>query len=234
MPGQNIISDIFSLSFQLELGLRLIFSCLAGALVGYERKRRLKEAGMRTHIMVALAACVYAICSKYGFFDVLQIDGTSVDVSRISSNLVTGVCFLGAGMIFVRSKAIRGLTTAAGIWAVSGIGLCFGCGLYIIGVFSTLLIGLIQYALHNTFIKIEGSSMKEVTFVIDNKNEVMDEFISELKKLDSQLSISSVSKRENNYDIIMIKVNLRVTHGDLTDDMWSFVKRYPYVISSTI
>lgn len=234
MPGQNIISDIFSLPFQAELVMRLVVSCIAGALVGYERKRRMKEAGMRTHIMVALAACLFAMCSKYGFFDVLVNESVRIDVSRIASNIVTGVCFLGAGMIFVRSKSISGLTTAAGIWAVSGIGLCFGCGLYIIGVFATLLIAIIQYALHNTLIRIEGTSMREITFVIDNNEDVMDEFISELKKLDPQLTISSVSKRENNYNIVMIRVNLRTTHCDLTDDMWSFVKRYPYVISSSL
>ncbi|MBO4510815.1 MAG: MgtC/SapB family protein, partial [Lachnospiraceae bacterium] len=77
MFGQNLINDIFGLPFQIELILRLVLSCLAGAVIGYERKKREKVAGMRTHIIAALASALFSICSKYSYFDVVVYQGVS-------------------------------------------------------------------------------------------------------------------------------------------------------------
>ena len=232
--GQNSISDFMGLSFQFELIFRLVISCFAGALIGFERKRRQKEAGMRTHIMVALASALFAVCSKYGYFDVVVIDSVSVDASRIGANIVTGVAFLGAGMIFVKSKTISGLTTAAGIWAISGVGLCFGSGLYMVGSAGTIIMVIVQYLLHNVLNRMEGTSTREITIILDNSDNVMDDFLNDIKKIDSAMYLSSVSRREGSYNIIQIKVNVRVEKSELTDDIWEFMKRYPYVISSSL
>ena len=82
------------------------------------RKNRRKEAGVRTHVIVALASCLMMEISKYGFFDLGKFDG-----ARIAAQVVSGIGFLGAGMIFVHKNSIKGLTTAAGVWATSGIGM---------------------------------------------------------------------------------------------------------------
>ena len=117
---------------QAELLCRIIIAGICGGIIGYERKNRNKEAGIRTHMIVALGASLIMIVSKYGFADILGEQGIALDPSRIAAQIVTGVGFLGAGMIFMRKNTISGLTTAAGIWATSAIGMyCdhrFDCG----------------------------------------------------------------------------------------------------------
>ena len=101
-----------------------------------------KEAGLRTHIIVAVGAALLMIVSKYGFTDILDTPGIRVDGSRVAANVITGISFLGAGVIFVRDVSIKGLTTAAGLWSMAGVGLAIGAGMYAIGIFSTALIML--------------------------------------------------------------------------------------------
>lgn len=136
---------------QLEFLLRLVVAGVCGCLIGYERKNRLKEAGVRTHMIVALGAALIMIVSKYGFSDVLQLKGYVLDPSRISAQIVSGIGFLGAGIIFVRKQAISGLTTAAGIWTTAGIGMAIGAKLYFIGILATILVLLVQIILHKNF-----------------------------------------------------------------------------------
>src|SRR5699024_2733184 len=110
-----------------------------GALIGLERERRSKEAGLRTHFLVAVGSAVIMIISKYGFGDILSAD-IVLDPSRVGAQVVSGIGFLGAGMIIVQRASIHGLTTAAGIWATAAIGLAIGSGMYEIGVFESLLV----------------------------------------------------------------------------------------------
>lgn len=128
---------------QLEYLLRIVLACICGMLIGYERKTRSKEAGVRTHVIVALGSALMMIVSKYGFYDSL-----SFDASRIASQIVSGVGFLGAGIIFVRHQSVSGLTTAAGIWATAGVGMAIGAGMYILGIGTCLLLFLIQMITH--------------------------------------------------------------------------------------
>lgn len=140
-----------------EFILRIIIACICGGIVGYERSRRRKEAGIRTHVIVAVGSTLMMIVSKYGFFDVITTAGIGVDVSRIASNVITGISFLGAGVIFVKNISIKGLTTAAGLWATAGIGLALGAGMYTLGVFTTLFILMIQVMLHSNLNKRDKS-----------------------------------------------------------------------------
>ena len=156
----RISSFTASLPPDIVYMLRVLVAAACGAAIGVERSKRQKEAGIRTHIVVAIGAALMMIVSKYAFFDVAR-----ADASRIASNVITGVSFLGAGVIFVKDSSIKGLTTAAGIWATSGIGLAIGAGMTGMGVFTTLLIIILQVFLHkyasglegafNTFIKVK-------------------------------------------------------------------------------
>ncbi len=111
-----------------ECLLRIFLAALCGLVIGFERKARLKEAGVRTHLIVALGAALITIVSKYGFFDLaLFAEGIKADPTRIAAQIVSGVGFLGAGMIFMRHRTLTGLTTAAGIWTTAGIGMAVGC-----------------------------------------------------------------------------------------------------------
>ena len=138
-----------------ELLLRIMAAAVCGWLVGVERSRRFKDAGVRTHSMVACSAALLMIISKYGFADLAMADGSffpgarGADAARIASQVVSGVGFLGAGVIYRdRKLTTRGLTTAAGIWAVAGIGMAIGAGLYVIGTFATALIIFMQFIMH--------------------------------------------------------------------------------------
>ena len=126
-----------------EFLLRIFVAMVLGMLIGNERKNRNKAAGMRTHAMVALGAALMMVVSKYGFSDTAQGDG-----ARLASQVVSGVGFLGAGMIFVRNNAVSGLTTAAGVWTTAGIGLTVGAGMYCVGILSAGLMVLMQNLSH--------------------------------------------------------------------------------------
>lgn len=131
--------------------LRLIFSMVCGGLIGFEREKRLKNAGLRTHIIVALASCLMMIISKYAFFDIVTLEGVRLqaDGSRIASAVVQAIGFIGAGVIFIRKENVVGLTTAAGLWATVGIGLSIGAGLWVIGAVGTFFILGIQWVFHS-------------------------------------------------------------------------------------
>lgn len=139
--------------YHINMIFRMLISCMCGIAIGFERENRAKEAGVRTHCIVACASAMMMIISKYGFEDLIQTY-TSADVrldpSRMAQGIVTGVGFLGAGTIYVQRSNIRGLTTAAGLWATCGIGMAIGGGMYVIGFASTLIILAAQLLLHSS------------------------------------------------------------------------------------
>ena len=144
----------FTLWQYAELFFRLVAACACGAAIGYERTKRLKEAGIRTHIIVCCAAALTMIVSKYGFADLVSPEGIElygtrgVDPARLAAQIISGVSFLGAGIIFRNGNSVKGLTTAAGIWATAGIGLSIGAGMYVLGIFGTVVVALIQFLTH--------------------------------------------------------------------------------------
>ena len=138
-----MFEDFFN-SFAIEYKylLAILLSVLLGFLIGLERKTRAKEAGVRTHTIVCFGACLLMIVSKYGF------SGTDADVSRIASQIVSGIGFIGAGIIVYRKNAVHGLTTAAGVWATAGIGMACGAGLYFVAIGGTVIMICVQCILH--------------------------------------------------------------------------------------
>ena len=126
-------------NFQIEWVYQILFAALLGAMIGYERHYQSKEAGIRTHTFVAMASALLVIISKYGF------EGADkYDAARVAASVISGIGFLGAGVIFVRKDVIHGLTTAAGIWSTSAVGMAVGAGMYIIGAISAILMIVMQ------------------------------------------------------------------------------------------
>jgi putative Mg2+ transporter-C (MgtC) family protein len=109
----------------LELGSAFVLS----ALIGLEREVRHKSAGLRTYTVVGMAAALFMLASKYGFTDVLRNGSVVLDPSRVAAQIVTGIGFIGAGLIFVQGNRVTGITTAATVWLVTGIGMACGAGL---------------------------------------------------------------------------------------------------------
>ncbi len=122
-----------------EFVLRLLLSGVMGIVIGLDREYRAKEAGYRTHFLVSLGSALLMIVSQYGFDAVLGLPGVGLDPSRVASQVVTGIGFIGAGTIILQKRTVRGLTTAAGIWATSAIGLAIGAGMYLLGIMATVL-----------------------------------------------------------------------------------------------
>lgn len=134
--------------------VRLLLALVLGAVVGIERERGERAAGIRTHALVALGSCLVMIVSAFGFADILGTQAVSLDPSRIAAQVVSGIGFLGAGTILLRKEIIKGLTTAAAIWVVAAIGLACGSGLLAEAVIATILTMVILIALRpvRTFI----------------------------------------------------------------------------------
>lgn len=130
-----------------EMCVRLLLAVLLGSLIGFQREHLFWTAGLRTHMLVATGACLFMIVSAFGFQQALTMPGTQLDPSRIAAQVVTGIGFLGAGSIMVRGDVIRGLTTAASLWAVAAIGMAIGSGLYMLAVAATVIILLTLVAL---------------------------------------------------------------------------------------
>lgn len=130
-----------------EIVLRLCVAAFSGSVIGLERERMLWAAGLRTHMLVSIGSCLIMIISAYGFFDVLETGRIVLDPSRIAAQVVSGIGFLGAGAILLRKNIVRGLTTAASIWIVAGIGLAAGSGLYFAAIVTTFIILIILYAI---------------------------------------------------------------------------------------
>jgi putative Mg2+ transporter-C (MgtC) family protein len=126
----------------LELVGRLVGASLLGSFIGFERERLLWAAGLRTHMLVCVGACLVMIVSAYGFTPVLG-PHVILDPSRVAAQVVSGVGFIGAGSIILRNEVVKGLTTAASLWAVAAIGLAVGGGLYVAAVATTAIILII-------------------------------------------------------------------------------------------
>ena len=218
----SMTMDDFTAVHWSELLLRLVVAALCGSLVGLERSRRFKDAGIRTHSLVACAAALLMIVSKYGFTDLEQagmfFPGTrGADPARIAAQVVSGVSFLGAGIIYRdRNFTTKGLTTAAGIWAVAAIGLAVGAGLYLVGVFTTVYIVILQYFLHKIAVGNERNSDVHLDLVLNKGSTYQQRLMAKLKEWDAQVMETQMRREDETHTryILSLKLNM-----DITDDM---------------
>ena len=127
---------------EVEMILRLLLAAALGSIVGFQRERSGKQAGLRTHVLICVGAALFTVASIYGF-------GAASDVSRVAAGVVVGIGFLGAGAIMHRNgEMVAGLTTAATIWVIAGIGLAAGAGLYIAAAVATVIVLIILLIPH--------------------------------------------------------------------------------------
>ena len=110
------------MTLDFDFVLRLLVAGILGAIIGLDREYRAKEAGYRTHFLVSLGSALIMIVSQYGFQDIIKENSVSLDPSRVAAQVVSGIGFIGAGTIILQKQIVRGLTTAAGIWATAGSG----------------------------------------------------------------------------------------------------------------
>lgn len=194
---------------QFDMILRLLLAGVFGAMIGFERKSRLKEAGLRTHFLVAVGSALIMVVSKYGFFDVLHVDGVELDASRVAAQVVSGIGFLGAGTIIVQRQAVRGLTTAAGLWATSGIGLTVGAGLYWIGLSATILV-LIGLEILNRSLSHMIPSVSKMTIHLNERKESLMEIFSLMEQKGVEVTNYQVEYPKNKEYRISLEMNLKM------------------------
>lgn len=194
---------------QLDYLLRLFIAAVCGMAIGYERKNRMKEAGIRTHFIVAIGAALIMIISKYGFQDQIGWPNMSLDPSRIAAQVVTGVGFLGAGVIFMQKQTIVGLTTAAGVWVTAAIGLSIGSGLYFVGIAATVITILGQILLHGK-IRFLSSPRTETLMlqIVDDADSI--KFLQDIFEDNEIIIINLKSKRDEKSSLINVEVIIRV------------------------
>ncbi len=168
MPNYTLILDANNNLFRFVA--RLLIAGLCGFFIGIERKSRSKEAGVRTHTVVALASAVMTIVSKYAFSDIT----TDYDGARIAAQIVSGMGFLGAGIIFYKRDSLRGLTTAAGLWATAGIGMAIASGLVLTGIVTTTILVIVQLLLHRPFrlLKNRLVTTLHITVLLENSDTI--------------------------------------------------------------
>ena len=123
--------------------LNILLAVVLGFAIGYERKLRYKEAGIRTHTIVCAGSALIMVVSKYGFADIM-----GYDASRVAAQIVSGIGFLGAGIIIYRKHEIHGLTTAAGVWATAGVGMAAGAGMYLVALGAAVVLIGVQCLFH--------------------------------------------------------------------------------------
>ncbi len=206
--------------------IRIAIACVCGFIIGMERKSRSKEAGIRTHFIVCMACCVVMLVSKYGFTDLGTSEGA--DGARLAAQVVSGIGFLGAGIIFYKRDFLHGLTTAAGIWATAGIGLAIGSGMIIIGVIATAALITMQIALHKPWkwTTANVTHTLKVTAVLDAE-EVVDqikELFSVKKFLQFKTSIDADGK-------ITAKIELATVREIPPQEIFHITKDHPFIIS---
>ncbi len=207
----------------LEFLIRLLLSAGLGALVGLERSKRQKEAGVRTHCIIACTSALFMILSKYAFVDTaIGADGLrGADPARIAAQVVSGISFLGAGVIFKNGNSIRGLTTAAGMWGTAAIGMAVGAGMYWLGLIEAAILVAIQIILHRFPVGADALTTQEILVEMEDTPELQAQFDALLQAHHGQVMESSLSRDEGYLRMeITAKLEPPITH----DEALAFMK----------
>ena len=220
-----------------ELLVRILVAGACGAAIGLERGIRQKEAGIRTHTIVALGGALLMIISKYAFSDLLAngsflMGTTGADPTRVASQAITAIAFLGAGVIFRHGNMVHGLTTAAGIWATAAIGLCIGSGLYFIGISTALLVLLINVCLHKWLVKIESMATTTFSVVMKDTPEALNRLRLQLD--DRKMHVGKMDIKKRNGDLLKISIVVRVAKNTALNDLLLFLGDNPDVLEFNV
>lgn len=209
------------MDISIEYMLRIVLAAVLGALIGYERQFKHKSAGLRTNILVCVGSCLIMILSNMMYE---QVEGkTNADPARLAAQVVSGIGFLGAGAIIKEGVNVIGLTTAACIWVVSGVGLAVGAGYYTIAVFSSVLVYIILELLsrrerYRWIMPADNISLK---LIVQNENDTIKHVYDELSTLGMGFKdISLVFLEDNRVELTMLLYNPRkLRRADITAEL---------------
>lgn len=194
----------------LTMSIRLVLALVLSGLIGFEREINKHSAGFRTHILVGVSATLLMLMSLYGFTDYLVENEAFVnfDPARIPSYVVSGIGFLGAGTIIVNGMTVKGLTTAASIWAVAGLGLVVGIGMYGIAILTTLIILLSLIFLNNFEQRLTKRGQSAQLSIVVNSVQAIEEILKKYNQNGVVIQNINVNTDESDYPIVTTDVTL--------------------------
>ncbi|MBQ5934732.1 MAG: MgtC/SapB family protein [Bacteroidales bacterium] len=200
------------LSPTLDFVIRLLVASLVGAVIGFERKYRAKGAGIGTHVLVAIGAALFMIVSQHGF------DGAPrFDAARVAAGVVSGIGFLGGGIILKQQNRVSGLTTAAGLWVTAAMGLAVGSGMYILGAASVLIVLLWADITHLLTRKV-GKRQVTISLTSNDKTALKDA----LQSLGKGVETFSLSKHDAIYKVLAVLNVRNKEYNQLIEKLSSF------------
>lgn len=220
--SQYLPESTLTLFDNLEFFVRLLLSAALGALVGLERSKRQKEAGVRTHCIIACTSALFMILSKYAFMDLVDISGIrGADPARIAAQVVSGISFLGAGVIFKNGNSIRGLTTAAGMWGTAAVGMAIGAGMYWVGLIEAAVLVGIQIVLHRFPVGADALTTQEIVVEMTDSDELLGRFDALVKSHRGQITESSLTRQNG---ILCMEVTAKLDPPITHEEALAFMK----------
>lgn len=202
----------------LEFLIRIAVSAILGMIIGLERTKRQKEAGIRTHCIIACTAAAFMILSKYAFADV-----GDVDEARLAAQVVSGISFIGAGVIFHHDTGIKGLTTAAGMWATAAVGMSIGAGMYWVGLMETGVLVFIQIMFHKHPIGNDAKTLQEIHITMDDDPELANAFYLLLAAHDGEIEESDITRHNGLLSLrVLVRMKTTIEH----DEALQFLSRH--------
>lgn len=232
----EVMSQQMTLMQYLDFFIRVVLACICGAIIGVERGHRLKEAGVRTHLLVCCTAALIIIISKYGFADLPNTEaGASwglrgADPARIAAQVVSGISFLCAGVIFKQGSAIKGLTTAAGLWATAGIGLALGAGLFPLGIFCTAVVVLIQVVMHRLPFLNDQYQNNRFELTVTNDTDFRQALTQQLKAWNAQVAESSIVRNQQD-GTTSYTLTIKMSSNVKDEEVFSFLDKNSNIVT---
>lgn len=206
----------------LEFFIRIVLAAILGALVGLERSKRQKEAGVRTHCIIACTSALFMILSKYAFVDLVGVAVLrGADPARIAAQVVSGISFLGAGVIFKNGNSIRGLTTAAGMWGTAAVGMAIGAGMYWVGLIEAAVLVGIQIVLHRFPVGADALTTQEIVVEMTDSDELLGRFDALVKSHRGQITESSLTRQNG---ILCMEVTAKLDPPITHEEALAFMK----------
>ena len=211
----------------LDLTIRLSMALVLGGAIGIEREYRAKEAGFRTHFLVALGSALFCLVSQYGFgFDLK-------DSSRVAAQVVSGIGFLGAGTIIFQKNVVRGLTTAAGLWVTAAIGLACGTGMYVAALATTIMV-LLGLEVLNYLIPQFVTTNIELSFSAPSRDSVK-ELIKRIKLDGMEVhSYEIKDRRTSKGEFLEANIEVKAKRGNYTLKLFDYMNEFTDVTISTV
>ena len=212
---------------ELDITLRLAVAMLLGGVIGFEREYRAKDAGFRTHFLVALGSALFCIVSQFGFGFELK------DSSRVAAQVVSGIGFLGAGTIIFQKNVVRGLTTAAGLWVTAAIGLACGTGMYLPAVVTTLMV-LIGLEILSAVIPRVSTSVVILSFSATSQESVK-KAVREIRRNCLDIISYELKERKTSQGVIFeTNLSMNVKRDNRNEQLIEYLNEFDDVTISSI